>query len=120
MLGTLLGIIIALALAGLVIWIVGRLNLGLTVDGFGTAFIAAAVIAVIAGVISWLLGLLGITLGGGFLGAIIAVLISAAVLLLAGRILPGLKVKGYTGAIIASIAIGVVTWLAVWFVSLFT
>jgi uncharacterized membrane protein YvlD (DUF360 family) len=43
-----------------VIWIVGKLNLGLTVRSFGSAIIAALVIAVVAAVILWLLGLLGL------------------------------------------------------------
>ena len=37
MLGTLLGILLALVAAAVVIVIVSKLNLGLTVDGFGPA-----------------------------------------------------------------------------------
>ena len=55
MLGTLLGILLALVLAAVVIVIVSKLNLGLTVDGFGPAIIAAAVIAIVGGLIYWLL-----------------------------------------------------------------
>jgi putative membrane protein len=118
MLGTLLGILLALVAAAVVIFIVGRLNLGMTVDGFGPAIIAAAAIAIIGGVIYWLLGVLGITIGGGWLGAIINLIIAAIVLLLAGRWVKGLKVNGFVGAIIAAIAIGVVTWLINWLLGL--
>ncbi len=59
MLGTLVGILFALVLAAVVLFIVSRLNLGLTVDSFMTAIIAAAVITIIGGVITWLLGILG-------------------------------------------------------------
>lgn len=111
LIGTLLSIVISAALGGLVIFVVSKLNLGLSVDGFGTAFIAAIVISVIAGIVNWLLNLLGIQIGGGLLGAIIHLIVSAIVLLAAGSVLPGLKVKGFGGAILASIAIGVV-----WFV----
>lgn len=52
MLGTLVGILFALVLAAAVIFIVSRLNLGLTVDSFMTAIIAAAVITIIGGVIA--------------------------------------------------------------------
>jgi len=118
MIGTLLGILLALVLSAVVIMIVSRLNLGLTVDGFGPAIIAAAVIAIVGGLIYWLLGVLGITIGGGWLGAIINLIIAAVVLLTAGRMLKGLKVNGFVGAIVAAIAIGVVTWVINWFLGL--
>jgi putative membrane protein len=118
MTGYILGILLALVAAAVVIMIVGRLNLGLTVDGFGPAIIAAAVIAIVGGLIYWLLGLLGITIGGGWLGAIINLIIAAVVLLTAGRMLKGLKVNGFVGALVAAIAIGVVTWLINWFLGL--
>lgn len=118
MLATLLGILLALVAAAVVIFIVGRLNLGMTVDGFGPAIVAAAAIAIIGGVIYWLLGVLGITIGGGWLGAIINLIIAAIVLMLAGRWVKGLKVEGFVGALIAAIAIGVVTWLIGWLLGL--
>ncbi len=118
MLGTLLGILLALVSAAVVIVIVSKLNLGLTVDGFGPAIIAAAVIAIVGGLIYWLLGVLGITIGGGWLGAIINLIIAAVVLLTAGRMLKGLKVNGFVGALVAAIAIGVVTWVINWFLGL--
>lgn len=110
-LGALVGILIAAALGGLVIWIVGKLGLGLEVDGFVPAFIAAIIIAIVAGLINWLLGLLGITIGGGFLGALVHLVIAAVVLIIAGNIVPGMRVKGFVGALVAAIAIGVVGWL---------
>jgi len=109
--GLIIGILIAAVVYGFVIWIVGKIGLGLEVSGFGAAFIAAIIIAVVAGVISWLLNLLGITIGGGFLGAIVNLIIAAVVLLISGRIVPGLKVKGFGGALVAALAIGVVFWL---------
>ena len=113
-----LNFVIWLVVAALVIWIVARLKLGLTVSGFGAAIIAALVIAVVSAVILWLLGLLGITLGGGFWGAIVALIVAAVVLLLSDRFVPGMQVKGFTGAIIAAIAIAVVSWIVLWLLSL--
>ena len=118
MLATLVGILLALVAAAVVIFIVGRLNLGLTVEGFGAAIIAAAVIAIVGGVIYWLLGALGITIGGGFLGAIINLIIAALVLMFSDRFVKGMKVNGFVGAIVAAIAIGVVTWLINWLLGL--
>ena len=45
--GTLVSIIVALIVAAVVLMIVDRLNLGLSVDGFGSAVIAAIVIAIV-------------------------------------------------------------------------
>jgi putative membrane protein len=106
-----LDIIIGALISGLIIWIVGRLNLGISVTGFGPAVIAGIVIAVISSIIAWLLGVLGISIGGGLLGGIIYLIIAAIVLMLAGNMVPGLTVNGFTGALIAAIAIGIVGWL---------
>jgi len=121
MLGVILTFIIALLAAALVLWLVGRFNLGISVDSYGSAIIAALVIAVIAAVINWLLGLLGINLSamGGLLGWIINIIVAALILMFGARFLPGLKVAGFGGAIIAAIAIGVVGWLINWLLSLF-
>jgi putative membrane protein len=110
-LGAIVGIVIGALFMGLIIWIVGKLGLGLEVSGFGAAFIGAIVIAVVSAIIVWLLGLLHITVGGGWLGAIVNLIIAAVVLLISGRLVPGLRVKGFVGALIAAIAIGVVGWL---------
>lgn len=118
MLGALVGILIALVAAAVVIYIVGRLNLGLTVDGFAPAIIAAAVIAIVGGIIAWLLGALGITIGGGWLGALINLVIAAVVLLVSDRFVKGMKVNGFVGAIVAAIAIGVVSWIINWLLGL--
>ena len=76
--------------------------------------IAAAVIAIVGGVIAWLLGALAITIGGGLLGAIINLIIAALVLMFSDRFVKGMKVNGFVGATIAAIAIGVITWVIGW------
>ena len=88
----LLGLIITILIAAVVIWIVSKLNLGLSVDGYGSAIIAAIVIAIVNAIVFWLLGLLGITVVG---------FLSLVVLL-----------------IIAAIAIAVVYWLLAWLLAL--
>lgn len=118
MLDFLISTLIYFLVAAVIIWIVGRLNLGLSVDSFSSAFIAAIVIALVGGVLAWLLSLLGITLGGGFLGAIISLVVAALVLMFSDRFIPGMKVKGFTGAIIAALGIGVVGWFINWLLSL--
>jgi putative membrane protein len=98
-------------ISGFVIWIVGKLGLGLEVDGFGSAFLAGIIIAFLAGVITLFLGIAGFMDGGGLIGGIVHLIISAIALMISSRLLPGLKVKGFTGALVASIAIGAIYWL---------
>jgi putative membrane protein len=108
--GTILGVIIGILLYALAIWVVGKLGLGLKVSGFVPAIIAAVVIAVASALIVWLLGAIGLSLGG-FLGAIIHLIIAALVLMFAGNVVKGLKVKGFVPALIAAVAIAVVSWV---------
>lgn len=119
LLGLLIGVVLGALIGGLVIYIVGRLGLGLEVDSFGSAFVAAIIIAVVGGLINWLLGALGIDIGGGFLGAIIHLVVSAVVLLISDRLFSGMRVAGFVGALIAAIAIGAVYWLLGLVVGLF-
>jgi putative membrane protein len=116
--GIVLSIIIGILVNALIIWIVSKLNLGLTVKGYTGAIAAAIVIAIVAWVVAWLLGLVGITIGGGILGAILTLIVAAVVLLLSEKFLPGLEVRGFTGAIVAAIAMAVVGWLVFWVLGL--
>lgn len=111
MLSTLLSIVIGLVLYALVIYIVGRLGMGLTVANFTSALIAGAVIAIVAWLVWWLLGLLGIGNGSGLIAAIVNLIVAAVILLIADRFVPGMKVNGFVGALIAAVAIAVVAWL---------
>ena len=65
-----IGAIIAILVAALVIWIVGKLNLGLEVAGFGPAISAAVVIVIVSMIVRWLLGLIGLGDGSGIIAAI--------------------------------------------------
>ncbi len=114
----LIDLIILILVSAVVIWIVSKLNLGLSVDGYGSAIIAAIVIAIVNAIVFWLLGLLGITIFVGFLGFVVLLIIAAVVLILSDKILPGMKVDGFLGAIIAAIAIVVVSWGLAWLLAL--
>jgi putative membrane protein len=109
--GVILNFILVLIVAAVVLMIVSRLGLGLSVSGFMPAVIAALVIAVVGVIVLWLLGALGITFGGGFLGVIVFLIVAAGVLMISDRFVSGMTVSGFTGAIIAAIAIAVVYWL---------
>jgi putative membrane protein len=119
MLGALWSALVYWIVASVVIFIVGKMNFGLKVNSFVSAMIAALVIAIIGGLIVWVLGLFGIALTGGWLAAIINLIVAAAVLMLSDRFVSGMEVHGFGGALIAAIAIGVVGWLILWFLGLF-
>jgi len=111
LIGMIIGILLGALISGFVIWIVGKLGLGLEVDGFLPAYIAAIVIAVVSWVIYWLLGVLGITITGGWLGALIHLVVAAVVLLISDRFVKGMRVNGFVGALVGAIALAVVAWL---------
>ncbi|NWF81812.1 MAG: phage holin family protein [Chloroflexi bacterium] len=112
LIGLLVGIAVVGLMGGLLIWVLSSLGLGLKVDGFGAAFIAAIVIALVSNVVIWLLSSLGLLPANvGFFGALINLLISAVILLIADRFVAGMKVNGFGGAIIAVIGFGVLQWL---------
>lgn len=119
MFDALLNIAVYLVVSAIVILIVGKMNLGLTVKSFGSAIMAAIVIALVAGLIVWGLGIFGITLTGGWLAAIVNLIVAALVLMIADKFLPGTEVHGFMGAIIAALSIGVVGWAVTWALSLF-
>jgi putative membrane protein len=62
---------------------------------------------------------LNITIGGGWFGALVFLVIAAVVLMVSDRFVPGMKVNGFTGAIVAAIAIAVVYWILVWLLGMF-
>jgi len=106
--GMILSFLIGILLYALAI--VGKLGLGLTVSGFGPAVVAAVVISVLSWLVVWLLGALGLGFGG-FLGAVVNLVIAALVLMFAGNIVKGLRVAGFIPALIGAVAIAVVSWL---------
>jgi putative membrane protein len=117
--GVIWSAIVAVVVAAVVLMIVSRFNLGLSVSGFGAAAIAAIVIAIVGAVVVWLLGLFGLSIGGGWLGALVFLVVAAVVLMISDKFVPGMSVKGFTGAIVAAIAIAVVYFLLAWLLGLF-
>lgn len=120
LIGTILAFALIWAVGAVVLMIISRLNLGLTVDGFGAAFIASAVISIVSAIITWLIGLIGIQVGNpGLIGALVTLVVAAVVLLVSDRFVKGMKVNGFVGAIIAAISYGVIAGLLAWVIGLF-
>jgi putative membrane protein len=116
--GAIWSFVVALVVAAVVLMIVSRLNLGLSVSGFMSAAIAAVVIAVVGAVVLWLLGLFGLSIGGGIMGTLVYLVVAAIVLMFSDKFVQGMQVNGFMGAVIAAIAIGVVYWLLSWLLGL--
>jgi len=109
--GLAIGVLLTAIFSSILIWVVGLLGLGLEVDGFGPALIAGIAIALVGGAVTWALMALGIRIKSGALRAVINIVLGAVVLLICGQLLPGLTVNGVAGALVASIAIGVIAWV---------
>ena len=109
--GLVIGVLFAAIFSGVLIWVVSFLDLGITIDGIGTAFIAGFAIAIIGGVITWLLSLRSIKISSELLRFVFNALVGAAGLLISAQFLTGLTVNGFLGAMAASIAIGIMSWL---------
>jgi putative membrane protein len=109
----LLNAIVFIVVSAIVLIVVDRLNLGLSVGGFLGAIIAAVAIFAVAWLVDWLLTQLGIDLGTGndIMDAIIRFVVAAAVLMLAAAVVPRFETHGFTGALIAAIAIAVIYFL---------
>ena len=116
--GSIIGVLIGALFSGLIIWVVGKLGLGIEVDGFKPAYLAAIVIAVLNAIALWFWGVIGYTPEGGWLGALTSAIIAAGFLVAASSWVKGLRVKGFFGALIASLAIAAVGWLLAWGVSI--
>ena len=112
LIGGLIGGLIGVLFTSILLFVIGKFNLGIKFDSFGTAFLTAILIAVLTLVVNWIWGLLGYTPpSGGISHFIIAVGSSAAILMTVGNFVKGLTVNGFSGALIASAAIGGVIWL---------
>lgn len=101
--GFIIGTLIAAVLSGVIIWLVGKLKVGLSVNSFGWAMLAGLFIGAITNFLNRLLPGMN-----EILAMVIHLVIAAAVILLAGKLFSGVKVDGFKGALIAAVAIAVV------------
>ena len=108
-----IGSAIGAVIAGVIIWVVSRLNLGLQVESFAWAIIAGALMAVLTNLI-----LQFVTDFGGLGGLLVHLVVSAGVILASGSFLHGLRVNGYGGALLASGAIALLNFGVIWLMGL--
>jgi uncharacterized membrane protein YvlD (DUF360 family) len=103
LMGLVIGILIGALISGAVIWLVGKMNLGLKVDNFGSAMIAGVLIGLLTTVLINL-----IPGAAGVVGFIVRLVVSAGAIYVGAQVLKGLHVEGFKGAVIAALAIAAV------------
>ena len=111
--GVVLGILIATLLNAIILWIVGKLGLGIEITNFGAAFVGAFVAAILGYGLKYVTQSWSGSFWGDHAGTFLHIIGTAIVLLLAGSLVSGMRTKGFFGAIIAAIAIGLTYWLLV-------
>lgn len=104
--GLIIGILIGAVISGAIIWLVSKLNIGLSVDSFGWAMAAGLFIGALTNVFNHMLPGMN-----EFITLVVHLVISAGVILLAGKAFSGVNVKGFKGALIAAVAIAVVGFI---------
>ena len=103
--GLVIGILIGAVISGVIIWIVSKLNMGLSVDSFGWAMLAGLFIGVITTLITQFVPNLN-----GIVGAVVHLIVSAVVILLAGKAFSGVKVDGFSGALLAAVMMALISF----------
>jgi len=109
--GAIIGIVLGTVVNGILIFIVGKLKLGMEVSGFGSAMLAGLIIAIASAIAAVAYALIGTSPATGLTGVIMNLIIAAAVLIAIGNSLKGVTVNGWGGALVAAVAIAVLGWL---------
>ena len=114
----LVGGLVAMLLNALLIWVVGKIGVGMEVDGFGPALITALLMFVFSVITNLIWGLFNFAPESGWSGFVSRLVASAGALLIAGGIVKGLRVKGFLGALLAVLGMAGVGFLANWLIGL--
>ena len=101
--GLVIGTLIGAVISGAIIWLVSKLNIGLSVDSFGWAMATGVFIGMLTNGFNQLF-----TGMNEVITMVVHLLISAGAILLAGKAFNGVNVKGFKGALVAAVAIAVV------------
>ena len=104
--GSGISLLISAVISGGIIWAISHLNLGLSVLNFGWAMLAGVLIGVFTSLIMSV-----VPPAGGVIQFAINLVVSAAVIFAWGRLLRGLTVRGYQGALIAAVSIAAINAL---------
>jgi putative membrane protein len=109
-------LIVRWLISGVSLLVVAKVVRGIEVDGFGAALIAALVYGLVSATLGFLLKLVTFPLAILTLG-LIWLVINALMLQLAGSLVPGFRVRGFTPALFGAILLSIVQWLLRWFLT---
>ncbi len=111
-LGTIIGLVISSLVAGIMIWIVSALKLGITVKNFWWAMLVGIVIAVLSVVLAKIVDPLMTTEFTGVWKAVMDALATATIIYSAGYwFKDNLNVRGFGGALLAALSIAGIGYL---------
>lgn len=96
--------IIGLVVSALILIVVSKILPGFEVDGFGPAIIAALVIGLVNGTLGFILRILTFPINFLTLG-LFSFVITALMILLASKIVPGFKINGFWPALYGALLI---------------
>lgn len=96
--------IIGLVVSALILIVVSKILPGFEVDGFGPAIIAAIVIGLVNGTLGFILRILTFPINFLTLG-LFSFVITALMILLASKIVPGFKINGFWPALYGALLI---------------
>jgi len=110
-----LGFLLRLAIGALGLWVASRLLSGMHIDGTGTLVLAAFLLGFVNAVVRPVLVLLTLPVTLVTLGLFLLV-VNAAMLSLVAALLDDFRLDGFGTAVLGSIIVGLVSWLASWWV----
>lgn len=109
------GFLLRWVIGALGLWLASSIVSGVHVANVGTLLVAALLLGVVNAVVRPLLIILTLPITIVTLGLFLLV-INAAMLGLVAWTLPGLTITGFLPAVIASIVLSLVSWIASWFI----
>jgi putative membrane protein len=111
----LIQLIVNWLLSALALWLVARIITGMEIRDFGSAMIAAAIVAVVNFFVGPILRFFGWPLIFLTLG-LFTFVINAFLLKLAALIAPGFRIKGFMPALLGSVVLTLITFVLRWMV----
>ena len=118
----LISLLISWVIAAVLLVITDRLHIGLKVASFGTALLAALVIAMWSLVTLPILRFLQVPFEGVGLGLIawaIGWVFAAFILYLTAKFMKGFTILNFPAALVVALVLGILSWLADWLRGLF-
>lgn len=109
------GFLLRALISALGLWLASAIVPGLHVAGFGTLVIASLLLGVVNAVVRPVLVILTLPITIITLGLFLLV-INAAMLALVAWLLPGFAITGFFPALLGSIVVSIVSWLASYFI----